>query len=737
MDSSQFESIPLRSSPFQMRADLIVQPVQCRGVSRFVIKDPIGMKYWHLNAKQIQVLKSLDGVRSLEAIRRQVQDHFRSERVTHWDIQKLILDFHKKGLVFSRRFGQAPIYMDRRRDHTMRQLTQLISNPLFVKLPGFDPETLLRTLNRWFGWFLSLPCLIVSATVTIATWFAILVQTDSLRLELPTFHQFFGWPNVLYLWLVIGMTKIVHELGHGLATKRAGCECHTIGFAFLIFSPTLYCDASDSWMLKNKWKRIGIAAAGIHVESLVASIAFWLWCFSQEGLFKHLLLNLFFVSTISTVIFNANPLMKFDGYYMLSDWLEIPNFRDESSRYLQRTIGVCFGLDIEDTTETTAPKSMLLVYAVAVWIYQILLSFSIGIGLYVALKPYQLQSIGVSAAFFVIVTSVYRMGSSSCKTWKLHSGEPILFSRTITSSCACIVVLLIVLAIPIPIYRSVPLFAEPQGIRHVYASEDGLLVQRSAEQGETVKKGQIIAVLRNKEFQDQRRQIVWELQKIKVDSETARLTDDHATLLEKQVRLQQTRAILQHLTTQINDLKIRAPCDGKLIWPERRQPATQEQLKKRLSTWSNVPLDRRNLYSLCLQGDHLFSVAPTEKFVAKMVVDQHDRNDLALKTAVRIKFDQSPLEVLSGTVMDISREQSEVVPVMLTSKRGGSIPTVTDSAGEERLTSNAYLVTAQIDTVPLNTLVYLTRGNGRFLVSNRTAGQWLYRWFAITFRFRL
>ena len=737
MDQSPIESVTLRPSPLKMRADLIVQQVDCRGVTRFVIKDPVGLKYWHFNAKQMRVLETLDGSRSLEMIRQQVQAEFRSERITHWDIQKLILDFHKKGLVVSNRFRQAPVFINRRRDHKMQLLTQLLSNPLFIKLPGFDPEFLLRFLCRWFGWFFSIPCLILSAIITVSTWFAIFAHTDTLRLELPAFNQFFGWPNVIYLWFVIGATKIIHELGHGLANKRAGCECHTIGFAFLIFSPTMYCDASDSWMLKDKWKRIGIAAAGIHVESLMASLAFWLWCFSEEGIVKHLLLNLFFVSTISTVIFNANPLMKFDGYYMLSDWLEIPNFRDEASKYLQRVIGISFGLDIEDTTETTAPRWMLLLYAIAVHIYQVLLSLSISLGLYVALKPYQLQSIGVSCACFVVATSVYRLGSSAYRTWKLHSGEPILYARTIISTCVCIAGLLFVMAIPIPIYRGVPLFAEPEGIRHVYASYDGVLTQRTAVQGETVKKGQVIAVLRNYEFEDQSRQIALEYQNAKVDSDTAHRTEDHASFLEQETKLQQTLAMQEQLATQFEELEIRAPCDGMVIWPEKRQAVTQEQQRKGLSTWTNVPLDPQNEKCLFLEGDHLFSVAPSKKFVAKMVVDQHDRNDLDIETAVRIKFDHSPLEILHGKVTEISQEHSEVVPVLLTSKRGGKIPTVTDSAGEERLTSNAYFVTASLEDSAPNSLVYLTRGKGRFLVSNRTTGQWIYRWFAITFRFRL
>ena len=101
----------------------------------------------------------------------------------------------------------------------------------------------------------------MAIAVVAASWIQLGVRYEDLRTKLPAFEQFFGWPNLVYLWLTIGLTKLLHELGHGLACKRFGCDCHSIGVAFLLFSPTMYCDATDSWMISSKWKRIGIAAA--------------------------------------------------------------------------------------------------------------------------------------------------------------------------------------------------------------------------------------------------------------------------------------------------------------------------------------------------------------------------------------------------------------------------------------------------------------------------------------------
>ncbi|MEQ9068033.1 MAG: hypothetical protein RLO18_14970, partial [Gimesia chilikensis] len=148
------------------------------------------------------------------------------------------------------------------------------------------------------------------------------------------------------MWFVLGAAKVVHEFGHGLSCKHYNGECHGMGIMFLVFSPCLYCDVSDSWMLRNKWQRIIIGGAGMYIEVIMSAIAVWIWWFTKPGLLNHLALNLFFISTVTTVIFNANPLMRFDGYYMMSDLLEIPNLRQKADKHLRDTFAwYCLGIE--------------------------------------------------------------------------------------------------------------------------------------------------------------------------------------------------------------------------------------------------------------------------------------------------------------------------------------------------------------------------------------------------------
>ena len=125
--------------------------------------------------------------------------------------------------------------------------------------------------------------------------------------------------------------KTIHEFGHGLTCKHFGGEVHEMGAMFIMFTPYLYCNVSDSWLLPDKTRRILVTAAGIFVEMTLAIVAAWVWMVTAPGLLHQICFNIMFTCSVSTVLFNANPLMKFDGYYMMADALEVPNLKQKSA----------------------------------------------------------------------------------------------------------------------------------------------------------------------------------------------------------------------------------------------------------------------------------------------------------------------------------------------------------------------------------------------------------------------
>ncbi len=171
----------------------------------------------------------------------------------------------------------------------------------------------------------------------------LVTQFEAFQNKLPAFEEFFAAKNWIWLAIVMALTKVFHEFGHGLACKKFGGQCHEMGVMLLVLTPCLYANVSDSWLLPSKWKRAFIAAAGMYVELVLASVAVFVWWFSQPGMINQLALNIVFISSVSTILFNANPLLRYDGYYILSDLLEIPNLRskgDHHSATLLRTVAV-------------------------------------------------------------------------------------------------------------------------------------------------------------------------------------------------------------------------------------------------------------------------------------------------------------------------------------------------------------------------------------------------------------
>jgi putative peptide zinc metalloprotease protein len=188
----------------------------------------------------------------------------------------------------------------------------------------------------------------------------------------------------------MGLVKICHEFGHGLSCKKFGGECHEMGLMFLVFTPCLYCNVSDSWMLPNKWQRVFIGAAGMYVELILASIATFLWWFSEDGMFNFLCLSVMFICSVSTVVFNGNPLLRFDGYYILMDILEIPNLRQKATEILKRWFQKnCLGLELQENPFLPHRNRFLFgIYTIASFVYRWVVAFSIIMFLNAVLKPY-------------------------------------------------------------------------------------------------------------------------------------------------------------------------------------------------------------------------------------------------------------------------------------------------------------------------------------------------------------
>lgn len=727
-----------RPIPLRARPDLVMQRILYGDQANWVIKDPVSLKYHRLLESQYCVLQTLDGSRSLEDLRDELRRQFPTLHVGLADVQAVVTDLHQKGLVASNRPGQAATLIERYREERWQKIKNTLRSFLYLKVPGWDPERTLAWLYPFVRWMFRPTVAFLCIALVVSSWVLLAVQFDRFHRTMPEFKQFFGWPNLLYLWLTLGAAKILHEFGHGLACKHFGSECHEMGVMLLVFSPCLYCDATDSWMLPNKWHRIIIGSAGMYVEVILSAIAIFVWWNTESGLLHHLCFNVFLVTTITTVIFNANPLMRFDGYYMFSDWVEIPNLRAKATKmFLDKFGWYCLGIEPRpDPFQPETGRNWLAAYAVAAAVYRWFILFAILLFLYTFLKPYHLQSVGIILAVCSVVAIVGTMVVGVYQLIKAPRSEPMSYRKIAATVSVVGLLVAAALSIRFPLHAEAPFLVEPEQGKEVMVVTPGRLVEVRVHPGDPVKRGQVLAVLENPEIAERIRELQVEREKAGQRIKMYRGLQDTGGEQVARQRIAGIDAQLKELQKQKDHLQLQAPCDGTVVAAPYVPEKASDEPNGPLPRWHGDPLDPRNRGCYLERRTQLLTVAPSQRLVAVAYVDQAQRNELTAGQEVELKFDHMPGEVFHSRVESISRQDREFAPPDLSNKLGGELATVTDASGRERLVSRAYPA-----SIPLEGDRALfragMRGRARILLERRSGAAWVWRYLRQTFQFRL
>ena len=672
-----------RPIPLQVRDDLIFERIEYLGISYWVVKDPVGLKYFRLQPEQYHTLQLLNGDRHLEELRDALHDELPTVRLQLSDIQHLITDLHQKGLVFSNRIGQGASLAKLNFEEKKKKLFNTMRSLLYVRLPGWDPEAVLARLYPLVRWIYHPTTVTLTLLFVISSWVLLAVQFDTFTAQMPEFQQFFSWPNLLYLWITLGTCKVIHEFGHGLSCKHFGGECHAMGVMLLVFSPCLYCDVSDSWMLKSKWQRIAIGAAGMYIEVVISAIAIYIWWNTQSGLIHHLCLNIFFVTTITTVIWNANPLMRFDGYYMMSDFLEIPNLRPKADRLLRDWFGwYCLGIEAKpDPFMPESGRAGFVMFAIAAGLYRWFILAAIMVFLYTVLKPYGLQSIGIALAVVSIVTILFNLVLNIYKQVTAPRIEPLSRPKIAISLGLLVTVIACTMAVPLPLHIEAMFLIEPHDVRHVYTPVPGRLENRPVQPGDQVTLGDTLATLTNPALalEQLRLEQQEKVQLIRVS--VANALEDRSREELARANRESARTQLAEFRKQIERMTITAPCAGTVVAPPRIPAPPLDSRRDQLGSWHGTPLEDRNRNCLLPDRTHLLSIAPDSEFQAVVVIDQGDRNDMvSAEESLGFSGISSPAGLTITSVLpDTPAARAGIVPGdQITSNNGSDVTRLAD-----------------------------------------------------------
>ncbi len=531
----------------------------------YVIQDDQTGRYHRLSASANHMVALMDGRRSVGEIwtltTRWLGDD--AEPPTQDEVIRLLAQLHHADLLAGDLPPDIEELAHRSETRSRKTLIARLKNPLALRLPLIDPDRfltltmpLIRPAFSLFGLLVWLSVVIAGATIAVLNW-------EPLTVGLV--DRVFLAENILLLLLVYPLIKAVHELGHGYAVKNWGGEVHEVGFMFLVLIPVPYIDASASSAFGSKWRRAVVAGAGVMVELFIAGLAVIIWVTVESGVIRAAAFNAALIGGVSTLLFNGNPLLRFDGYYVLTDILEIPNFGTRANRYF---FYVCkrylFGLRNEQSPATSkGERKWFFFYAVAAFLYRI--AIVTGIALFVAGK---LFFIGVALAIMALVNAfVIPFGKG---VWWLLTAPELRGKRkrALTLSGASLgLCAALFLAVPFPYATSAQGVVWVPEEAVVRVDVEGFVLEVSGANAAGVSKGQTLLRLSDVDLSAQRDLLRAEKAEIQLRL-AAEVVSDRVREAVLREQLAHSQAALDRIEERMRGLTVVASRSGRFLVPK-------------------------------------------------------------------------------------------------------------------------------------------------------------------------
>lgn len=549
----------------------------------------------------------------------------------------------------------------------------IIHNYLFIKIPLWRPDEFLRKTAKYVnplfgGKILTFIRLIGAIGLVLA-----LRQWEQF---MHTFTYFFNLEGAVFYIITLMLLKTAHELGHAYTAHRLGVKVSSIGVAFLVMFPVMYTDTTDAWRLKDSRSRLKIVLTGVGTELHIAMIATFLWSFTPDGVIRSALFFIATTSWITSLTINASPFMRFDGYYALSDYLNIENLQPRSfalARWKLREI--LFGLNHEKPEEFDIYKEHLLIgYAWGTWIYRFFLFLGIAFIVY----HFAFKLLGIILFVVEIIWFILLPIGKEIQSW-WHLRNIMKPNKNILLSACLLGTLLISSVIPWKKTEVLPAIATIENIQRIYAPEPAQVTELLVNEGDRVSKGQVLIQFNSPQLEFEKSQT--ELNLLILDVKLKRLIASQENLeqrlvIEQELQLESSR--FKSIEKQLEKLTIRAGTDGVI---NQLRPLQNGQ-------WINA-------------NEILFSITPDEPnwvikaFADDQIIETIKNNGYALWQPDVPEYKTS----IATTIEKIRYSSTEDFnhPELL-SDFGGIILSASDNSGTSKPKNSVYEITLAISS---------------------------------------
>jgi putative peptide zinc metalloprotease protein len=651
-----------------------------RGEKWYIIRDPAGNQFHRLSDVAYQFIGLLDGTRTVGEAWENVGGQLADDAPTQPEVIQILSQLYSANLIETNIAPDAQILLRRQKKQRERKFKGRFMNLLFPRIPLWDPDRFLKVWMPFAGPLISKGGMILWLLVVGLALLLVLPESDKFAEQTGNLLR----SGTIEMWLLLGatfiLTKFLHEMGHAFAVRRFGGECHEVGIMFLVLMPCPYVDASTAWGFSSKWRRIFVGAGGMIAEVFIAAIAAIVWYVTlgnTNSMVNQIAYYTMLIASVSTLLFNANPLLRYDGYYILSDWLEIPNLQQKSREY---SLGLIKRYIFRVKTTQPLPatirqKLWLAFYWSASGIYRIFIGFAI-LFMVIYTLPEQVRIVGLFLAAGAITTFFI---VPIFKLFKYLTTEPELHrkrTRAWAFTAAVASLLFVLLAvIPFPSAERAQAISEP--LERVQASviTPGRLVQLEVADGDQVQAGQVLARLDSPELLTDLRLAELDVERAETMLRGVQYSDrEYAGVLREELEAARERLV----TTQrrVDDLAVVAPASGTFVSP---------RIEDRLGTY----LNRGDPLGIIQDASSLEFFVAVEQSAYERVVDALQRD----KAQVQIRLASDAGRSLQGADIDPDigmayQAKNELRSNALTFAGGGTI--APDPSDPQRSATNLF-----------------------------------------------
>jgi putative peptide zinc metalloprotease protein len=543
-----------------------------RGRPWYILENPTSDQYSRISEEAYRFVGLLNGRRTVADAWRICNEKLGDRAPTQGEIIQLLGQLHASNLLYAELAPDSEALFGRYRKRITREIQNYLMNLLFARVPLLDPN---RFLERWvglFGWVFSwLGLLLWLGLIGTGGYFVI----GNVGALLSQSTEVLNPDNLIFLYLTFVVIKVFHEFSHAFACKRfgrlngKGGEVHKMGVMFLVLFPLPYVDASSAWAFRSKWQRALVGMAGVLAELAAASIAAIVWANTSTGTPHIIAYNVIFVASVSTVLFNGNPLLRFDAYYVLADVIEIPNLAQRARQYLGY-LGKRYVWGLKrawNPAFTGGERFWFVFYGITSSLYRIYISIRIILFLNNRLpKP-----------LFILVPI---LAFSGIVGWLLvpvgrflhYLGTSEELSRQRFRAVASTALVAAALGaglgvLPVPDYCRVEGIVEPAQLSIVHPDADGFVVGFLPSQTEVSPEGPVLLEAVNPVLEAERRRLAAQRQALEVRRQIAVLEEVAAA----QILDEQIAAVCQELARihqRLSSLRLKASTPGVWVSPE-------------------------------------------------------------------------------------------------------------------------------------------------------------------------